>query len=292
MRYKISLGNENNWIFIPNDETESFVKEFGENLMLASCNKNKDTKKDFKIFFQNRSQKETYAFEELKKIKGKWRGTDLKALKYYKNKNDPYSFRCEINLSTDSKVKTINMWASLCIVYQKETENGALPLHAALLEKDGNGILLVGPSGFGKTTLSNTIPKPWQSLSDDQTLIVKNKNGKYLAHPMPTWSEHLWHNKKTKWDIQKSLRLKAICFIEKAKKEEITLLKPGRAVALLNASSEDMFRIISRKITISEKRFLRKKVFENACQLAKKVPAYHLKHSLNGKSWKLIEGVI
>ena len=68
---------------------------------------------------------------------------------------------------------------------------GGLLIHGALAKKNNQGIILAGPSDAGKTTASLRLPSSWTSLSDDCTLIVRDDNGQYHAHPWPTWSSFL-----------------------------------------------------------------------------------------------------
>ena len=49
-----------------------------------------------------------------------------------------------------------------------------IPLHAAALEKDGRGMLLVAPGGSGKSTLSlGLVQAGWKYISDDAGLLHK-----------------------------------------------------------------------------------------------------------------------
>ena len=77
----------------------------------------------------------------------------------------------------------------LSMVIAREAQSlGGVLLHGALAERDGIGVILAAPGGTGKTTASERLPSPWQSLCDDVTLVVRDTKGNYCAHPWPTWS--------------------------------------------------------------------------------------------------------
>ena len=86
-------------------------------------------------------------------------------------------------------------------------KNGGLLVHGALAEWNGIGVILAGPGGVGKTTASKRLPRPWRSLSDDNTLIVKSPDGTYWAHPWPTWSRYRQGDMSGSWDVQAAVKL-------------------------------------------------------------------------------------
>ncbi len=79
------------------------------------------------------------------------------------------------------------MQLSLVIAREAQACGGVL-IHGALAELDGMGVILAAPGGTGKTTASNRLLAPWRSLCDDTTLVVRDAQGNYWAHPWPTWS--------------------------------------------------------------------------------------------------------
>lgn len=74
-----------------------------------------------------------------------------------------------------------------------DVENrGGLLLHGALAECKRQGVILAGPGTVGKTTASRRLRLPWHSLSDDATLVVRDRAGRFGAHPWPTWSRFMF----------------------------------------------------------------------------------------------------
>ena len=54
----------------------------------------------------------------------------------------------------------------------------AVPMHAACVERNGIGVLLWGPSGMGKSTLSYACARAgWTFVSDDATVLPQNGEG-------------------------------------------------------------------------------------------------------------------
>lgn len=45
-------------------------------------------------------------------------------------------------------------------------------------------------------------------------------------------------------------------------------------------------------LNLKEEKVIRKKLFDNACQLAKAVPVFSLRVSLNGRFWENMEKVL
>ena len=56
------------------------------------------------------------------------------------------------------------------------------PLHAAVVESDGQGILLCGESGAGKSSLAFACARNgWKFLSDDSSAIVRKRKGRVVV---------------------------------------------------------------------------------------------------------------
>lgn len=108
-------------------------------------------------------------------------------------------------------------------------DSGGLLFHAALVERDGKGVLLAGPGGSAKSTLCRRLPRPWCALSDDQALIIRDDRNRYLAHPMLTWSDYLWRRSERRWNVEHYVSLAAIFFIDQARSGEVVPIGQGQA---------------------------------------------------------------
>jgi SynChlorMet cassette protein ScmC len=184
------------------------------------------------------------------------------------------------------------MWFSLLCVYNKAIEQGGLPFHSALVQSGGKGVLLAGKGNIGKSTCARRIALPWQAVCDDETLVVRDTAGSYKAHPFPTWSDYLYKRREPTWDVQQSFPLSAIFFLQQAESDEAIPLGGAKAAVCINESATQVCRRNWRGLTYKEEAAFKKKVFENACLLAKAVPVFILHFSLKGKFWKEIEKVL
>jgi SynChlorMet cassette protein ScmC len=180
---------------------------------------------------------------------------------------------------------------SLVMVRQTQAQGGFL-LHGALAERDGWGVILAGPGRVGKTTASRRLPSSWRSLSDDATLLVRDKRGAYWAHPWPTWSSFMSDGPGGTWDVEHAVPLKAIFFLEQAQQDRVEAVAPGQSVCLLVELAEHTSWFMAHGQERDVARKLRLQRFENICSLVQSTASYRLHLSLNGAFWELIERVV
>jgi hypothetical protein len=178
----------------------------------------------------------------------------------------------------------------LSLVFAREAQaHGGVLLHGALAERDGSGVILAAPGGTGKTTASNRLFAPWRSLCDDTTLVVRDENGQYLAHPWPTWSRFQNGGPGGTWDVQKAVPLKGIFILTQAPLDRRERVGPGQAVSLLVESVAQVSLFMTMGLRKDELRALRLEWFDNLCSLARAIPAHLLHISLTGAFWQEIE---
>jgi hypothetical protein len=177
---------------------------------------------------------------------------------------------------------------SLIFAREAQTRGGVL-IHGALAERDGMGVILVAPCGTGKTTASNRLPAPWRSLSDDATLVVRDPQGNYWAHPWPTWSRFLDGGPGGTWDVQSAMPLKGIFLLAQAVEDRVERLGPGRAVSLLVESVGQVSTIMAPGLVKEELHALHLEQFDNLCALVRVIPAHVLHISLTGAFWQEID---
>ncbi len=174
-------------------------------------------------------------------------------------------------------------------VFNEIISCGGLPIHSTLLEKKGEGILLVGTNSSGKSTCAKIIQKPWRALSDDISLML---NGK--AHPFPTWTNFTTkkYEKKKRWNVKRSVPIKALFFLEKYEKDEVLPIEKDKALMLLNQSIYEAMPGYIQSLSKEDVRIFRIKVFNNVCNFIKPLPVFTLKFTKDGQYWKKIEEVI
>jgi SynChlorMet cassette protein ScmC len=193
---------------------------------------------------------------------------------------------CEINNDEGEEIEHINMWFACLPIYQRSIKLGGLPIHAALVELSGRGVLLAASGDTGKSTCCRRIPEPWKPLCDDETLVVLSPHKKYRAHPFPTWSDYLWQHAENTWSVQYSVPLEAIFFLEQSKTDEVIPVGEGEAAVFLNESATQVCEKFWRKMDGEFQRKFRRQLFLNACQIAHCIPAFRLRVSLHGRFWE------
>jgi SynChlorMet cassette protein ScmC len=180
------------------------------------------------------------------------------------------------------------MELSVIFAHDAQTRGGVL-LHGALAERDGIGVILAAPGGTGKTTASDRLPAPWRSLCDDTTLVVRDSQGNYWAHPWPTWSRFLGAESGGTWDVHNAVPLEGVFFLSQAVEDRVESVGPGHAASLLVECAEQASQLMARGLAKEETRALHLERFNNLCALARVVPAHVLRISLTGAFWQEIE---
>jgi SynChlorMet cassette protein ScmC len=179
--------------------------------------------------------------------------------------------------------------ATHAICLDVQSRNGLL-IHGALAERKGFGAILTGPSGVGKTTASKRIQPPWRSLSDDLTLVTCDDQGRYWAHPWPTWSRFDDGGLGGSWDVGYAIPLKALFFLSQAREDNFDLLGPGRAACMLLETAEQaLYRLSRLDDDLSGHRLQR---FENACVMVNAILCVVLYLSQTGTFWEQMDAAM
>jgi SynChlorMet cassette protein ScmC len=171
-------------------------------------------------------------------------------------------------------------------------ETGGMLLHGALIEKDGEGVVLTGHGGAGKSTAAGRVPPPWRSLCDDTTLIVRDRDGAYRAHPWPTWSSFMFGGAGGTWQTEHSVPLRAVFVLEQAPEDHTDSLGGGETACLLAECGEQVTWPAFHNLPEEQVRSLRARRFDNICDMTRAVPAFRLRLSLTGTFWNEIESLL
>jgi hypothetical protein len=169
---------------------------------------------------------------------------------------------------------------------------GGLLIHGALAEYYGSGFIMAGPGAIGKSTASRRLPEPWRSLCDDTTLVVRDGNRGFWAHPWPTWSLFSGDAPGGSWAVEQAVPLRAFFFLDQSPSDQLTPLNATEATALTLESAVDLAFEASRQTDLNAARTLCSYGVSAAKALARAVPAYTLKLSLDGRFWEEIERVL
>jgi SynChlorMet cassette protein ScmC len=199
---------------------------------------------------------------------------------------------CRCADSTDPDKQVLPMERIACTIAREALVRGGLLLHGALAEYKGIGFIMAGPGTIGKSTASRRLPLPWRSLSDDKTLVVRDGNGRFRAHPWPTWSRFYDNGPGGSWAVEDSVPLRAIFFLAQSPSDAVEPVNATQATALTLESAVDLAWEMRRMDAENAARALYGDAVSAALTLASAVPAYTLKLSLEGRFWEEIERVL
>jgi SynChlorMet cassette protein ScmC len=220
-----------------------------------------------------------------------WRVRILRSLQYWCHPTVPdVIFR--LRQTEDPRRLKEQMRHVLFPVYESTVCRGGLPLHAALVESDGRGILLVGRSGVGKSTACRRLPPGWNVVCDDMALAVQTAGGGFRVHPLPTWSAVRIGSREQTWDINRSVRLRAIFFLTQAAEDEVIPAGKAMASVILKDAAMTVFNSVQAGPRYMGKSPLFGIVFSNAASIASTIPTYILHISLTGRFWEKIEAIL
>ena len=145
------------------------------------------------------------------------------------------------------------------------TMRDGMPLHAALVEKDGYGVVFLGPSGMGKSTQA----KLWVEHQGADFIIgdrpgLRRTDGQWIGFGMP------WDGKDGIRQ-QKQVPIRALISLEQAPENSIRrLTKQEAMIVLLNQVMMPMWDDAAMALLIPL-----------MGQLATEIPFYHLKNLPN-----------
>ena len=294
--YNLHLADGQCWQFVATEGIDSWVERLASLMELKRAKANGHPKL---IYMPKELNSESHGdpisrlTPEIRRFlpPSGWTPRDLVWLRIWSHRDTTHII-CEIGHEDGKEQDVLKMRMSLQPVYKKAQDLGGLPLHAALIEREGSGILLVASSGKGKSTSCRRIPKPWRSLCDEEALILRDDSKGYLAHPFPTWSEYIMKRSNRTWNTQHHLPLSAIFFLEKAESENALAIGKGLTAVLVHRSAMEICHRNLVTLSFEERRIVIKKLFDNACELARKIPAFKLRLSLNGRFWEEMEKVL
>ncbi|MBN2356536.1 SynChlorMet cassette protein ScmC [candidate division KSB1 bacterium] len=166
-------------------------------------------------------------------------------------------------------------------------------LHGALLEYHGRGVILAGDGGAGKTTACARLPHPWRALSDDAALVVCDEQGRFRAHPWPTWSRLYFNGPGGSWPVALSVPVDAVLFIEKSDSDCVSRLSRLQSFdGLVRAARQMNWADFYDTIPADFMRQHHSRLYERLTELARLVPGYELKMSRAGAFWSCIEPIV
>ncbi len=156
------------------------------------------------------------------------------------------------------------------------TMHDGMPLHAALVEKDGYGVVFLGPSGMGKSTQAQL----WVEHQGADFIIgdrpgLRRIDGQWIGFGMP------WDGKDN-IKQQKQVPIRALISLEQAPENSIRrLTKQEAMIVLLNQVMMPMWDDAAMAL-----------LMPLMGQLATEIPFYHLKNLPNREATELTRKTI
>lgn len=176
------------------------------------------------------------------------------------------------------------------IAVRNELAGGFL-VHGVMLAHQQGAVILAGASGGGKTTAARRMPdESWQKCSDDLTLVVKDTQGNYFAHPWP--GVKAYHQYELCYDTERGIPLQGLFFLVQDAEVQIKPTKPIKAIAMLQRVAEQALELPDPSIDpegVGELRALRLK---NVSDFVRKVPTYELFLNMADPFWQDIEALL
>lgn len=294
--YCIRLANGQGWQITATEEVSSWIEKLSRIMELKECDLDEYPRLVF-IHKEKTAERNREPFCRLHpQIKdglppNGWRSQDFVWLQIWTH-TEMSDVICEMKPQGGNEEEVLTMRMALQPIYQRNQDSGGLPLHAALLEWNGFGILLAASGSTGKSTCCRRLRGPWRALCDDEALVVRDKREGYLVHPFPTWSDYFLNRSKQTWNVQHYLPMSAIFFLEQADADQVIPIGQGRAAALLYESATQVCARNWMKLNREGLSVVRKKLFENVCDLATEIPVFKLRLTLEGKFWEEMERVL
>jgi SynChlorMet cassette protein ScmC len=220
-----------------------------------------------------------------------WEALDLHSIKLWSHADVPHIV-CDIGPEGPEDSEVIKLNLSFYWLYQRAIQAGGAPVHAALVARDGHGVLLAGRGGMGKSTCGRRIPPPWRTLSDDMALIVRGGLPHYKAHPVPTWSNFFMGRPQKAWDMKEHVLLDGIFFLEQAKGDEVLRIGEGKAAMRAYDAMLQVCVPMLRFARAPDNAAIKKQLFLNACQISKAIPSFILRVDLHGRFWEELDKVL
>jgi len=290
LRIKFSIDHDVVWAFEAEGQAEFFLKDFARAMGITSGDGEAGRRIHFEVitgeprkFFGPR------LLRYIRSLPGReWKVREFPGMVFFQHPAIQETI-CEIDLAKDLPIRIHQMRRAMLPVYIDALLAGGLPIHGALVEIDGSGVILAGRSGEGKSTACRRFPPPWRVLGDDLCLVVRGVSGEYRVHPLPTWSAVGENGGSGVCSSGLSVPLRAVFFLEQSPVDESIPLKRSTAAISLAGSSLEVFRSIDFGFPKKEEASVKKALYESAASIAVETPAYLLRLSLQGRFWEKIE---
>jgi SynChlorMet cassette protein ScmC len=288
LSFTLPLNRDIAWAFEASGAAENWLESFAGAMGIAPGEGSANRRIHFEVmprrtgdFFGPRLRQ---CAKELSREK--WKLREFSDMIFFQHPALP-EIICEITSGVDGPSRVHQMRLALLPVYIDALLKGGLPVHGALVEIDGSGVILAGRSGAGKSTASRRLPPPGRALGDDLCLVMPDFSGGYRAHPLPTWSAFIGNGGVCQ--SGSSVPLRAVFFLGQSHEDQCLDLKKNTAAISMAGAAIEVFRSIDFEFPRREEPEVKKALYVNASSMALNIPAFRLRLSLTGRFWERIE---
>ena len=291
--FTLCLGHSASWVFGGAGAAAGWLESFVKALGLSAAREGTGRR----ILFEEMQMRPNAFFGPvlqrcLKELpRGKWKVREFNDLAFFEHPSFD-GLLCELKPVEEWRRRVDQMRRSLLPVYTDALAHGGLPIHGALIAVDGQGVILAGRSGAGKSTACRRLPHPWQVIGDDLCLVMPDGPSDYRVHPLPTWSDFREDGASGVCRSASSVPLRAFFFLERSPVDECLELKKSAAAISLAGSAVEVFRSIDFGFPSREEPAVKRALYASAASIALTVPAYRFRLSLTGRFWEKIEEVL
>lgn|GEM_PF-5917410 len=160
-------------------------------------------------------------------------------------------------------------------------------MHGALLEHNGRGLMLCGPSGIGKSTTARRMAERCRILADDCFLLEWTAGG-VKARPLPTWSSYLFNKKRlTECDARRSLPVSRLMILGRDA-ARYTPLDPATALLGCANAFTDMVKWHTFRFPPRLTAALNSRALDAARRVARELPCGALQLTLDCDIFRLL----
>ncbi len=198
---------------------------------------------------------------------------------------------------TDEQFSKMDIYANInrllrAMVMRNELQGGFL-IHGIMLQhkQEDRAIIYAGDSGVGKTTAAQKMPSDqWQRCSDDVTLVVRDNQGLYYAHP---WSgSKSYMQPELRYGAEKGVLLMGVFFLKQHSEVQIETAKKIESIAVLQRLVNEHAALPDPSIDPKRVGEMRKNRLVNLVSFSRSVPIYNLYLNKTDPFWRDIEALL
>lgn len=146
-------------------------------------------------------------------------------------------------------------------------------MHAVAMDKGSGGVLLLGHSGAGKTTLSKTLSKQWSIIADDIVFLAQQKN------------DQLWYFTNAKLlSSEPVLFVPLVGVIRVIQSTEVEMVRTSPRETCRYLLDGIFENDLMRNLNVDKQR----ESFINIADLARNIPGWRLNATLGEETPKMI----